>query len=172
MGCMTLNGISGDLCTESRGGIKAIQIIEKKGLDIDGMTVVDGEITNLDILTGYTLSDYSFLKNNASWGEKSIGDGISSSISFGPKVNLTFRRMSKELRNEVMELSKGTVVIFVTDANNITWVLGTYAGLTLSASGGSQSGMKLDELNGEVLEFTGEETYKAYVIDPSAINAV
>jgi hypothetical protein len=80
-----------------------------------------------------------------------------------------FRKMSNTLRNEIMELVRDYVVIFVTDSNNITWMIGSDRGMTLSASAGGQSGSKLEEMNGETLVFTGNETFKAYTMDLTAI---
>jgi len=162
MGCITLKGYTKN-CSGSIGGIKKVVIYDKADLDLDNMTVTDGVITDLTAIgTGYS---YDFLKDNSSWSEAIVGDGVIASVHFEPKVDLVFRRMSKELRNEIMELSKTDVVIFVKDKNSEIFVIGTDSGLSLGGSTGGQSGAKLDELNGETLSFTGKEGYKAYLLD-------
>lgn len=169
MGCMSINGVSYDLCDSSIGGIKKVAIYEKSGLDLTGMTVTDGEITALTASeAGF---NYSFLKDNSNWVESINGDGILASVHFAPTVTLVFRKMSNTLRNEIMQLVKDYVVIFITDSNDVTWAIGTDRGLSLSASAGGQSGSKLEELNGETLVFTGTETYKAYTVDLVSVGA-
>jgi hypothetical protein len=167
MACMTLKGISYDLCDSSIGGIKKVAIYEKSDLALSTMTVVDGEVTALTASApGFS---YDFLKDNSNWVEAIVGDGILASVHFAPTVTLMFRKMSNTLRNEIMELVRDYVVIFVTDSNNITWMIGSDRGMTLSASAGGQSGSKLEEMNGETLVFTGNETFKAYTMDLTAI---
>ena len=169
MGCMTIQGISYDLCDSSRGGIKRVAIYEKSSLDLDTMVVTDGEVTSLTASSpGFT---YNFLKDNSNWVEAIVGDGIISSVHFTPTVTLMFRKMSNTLRNEVMELIKDYVVIFITDANDTTWMIGSDRGLVLAASAGGQSGSKLEDGNMETLVFTGAETYKAYTMDLTAVGA-
>ncbi len=161
MGCISNQGYTKG-CDSSYGGIKKVGIFEKAGLDLDNMTVVDGDITALSVNAGYTGYTYDFLKDNSNWTEPIVGDGIVATVHWTPQVNLIFRRMSVTLRNEIMELSKGDLVILIKDRNDITWVIGTDMGMQLAASAGSQSGTLLEELNGETLLFTGTESYKAY----------
>lgn len=170
MGCITIAGYSKG-CDASYGGIKKVAIYEKAGLDITDMTVVSGEITTIDINSGYTGYSYDFLKDNSNWTEPIVGDGIVSSVHWTPNVNLVFRKMSNTLRNEIVELTKGEVVIFIKDRNDVIWALGTDRGMQMVASTGGQSGSVLEELNGETLLFTGAESYKTYTMATDA-NAV
>jgi len=163
MGCLTIAGYTKG-CDASYGGISKVFIIEKAGLDITGMTVTSGEISALSVLEGYSGYTYDFLKDNSNWTEPIVGDGIVASVHWTPNVNLVFRKMSNTLRNEIVELSKGDVVIMIKDRNDINWVLGTERGMQLVASGGGQSGSVLEELNGETLLFTGAESYKSYTM--------
>ena len=167
MACLTIAGYSKG-CDASYGGIKKVAIYEKAGLDTTGMTVTSGEITTLSVLGGYTGYSYDFLKDNSNWTEPIVGDGIVSSVHWTPNVNLVFRKMSNALRNEITELAKGEVVIFIKDRNDVIWALGTERGMQLVASTGGQSGSVLEELNGETLLFTGAESYKAYTYQTGA----
>ena len=167
MGCITIAGYSKG-CDASYGGIKKVAIYEKAGLDLSGMTVTSGEITSITIDSGYTGYSYDFLKDNSNWTEPIVGDGITASVHWTPNVNLVFRKMSNTLRNEIVELAKGELVIFIKDRNDVIWALGTDRGMQLVASTGGQSGSVLEELNGETLLFTGAESYKTYTYTTGA----
>ncbi len=167
MGCITIGGYTRG-CDASYGGIKQIAIYEKAAFDWTGATIADGIISSVDIYDGYTGATYDFLKDNSNFTEAIVGDGILTTVHWTPIVTVMFRRMSVALRNEIMEISKGLVVIFLEDYNGLTWAIGTDRGLQLGASAGASTGNKLEELNGETLVFTGAETYKAYNIDITA----
>ena len=167
MGWITIAG-NAKGCDSSYGGIKKVAIYEKAGLDLTGATITDGEITSIDIVAGYSGYSYDFLKDNSNWTEPIVGDGIVSTVHWAPNVSLVFRRMSNALRNEIMELTKGDLVVFIKDRNDIIWAIGTDNGMQLAASTGGQSGSVLEELNGETLLFTATESYKAYTFNVSA----
>lgn len=164
MACLTNAGYAKG-CDASYGGIKKIAIYEKAAFNLTGMTVTAGVVTSVDLKNGYTGYTYDFLKDNSNWTEAIVGDGIMTSVHFTPVITLVFRKMSTTLRNEIMELTKGELVAFLTDYNNTTWMIGTDRGLQLSASAGGASGSKLEELNGETIILNGAETYKSYTID-------
>lgn len=170
MGCITNAGYSKG-CDASYGGIKKVVIYEKAGLNLDDMTVTDGTISALSVVDGYSGYSYDFLKDNSNFTEAIVGDGILSSVNWTPAVTLVFRKMSVALRNEIYELSKGLLVIFIKDYNDNTWVLGTDRGLQLVASAGATSGNKLEELNGETIMLTGAETYPKYLADLTSIGS-
>lgn len=167
MGCLTLAGYTKG-CDGSYGGIKQIAIFEKAGINTTGMTVSNGEVTDSEMYDGYTGYTYDFLKDNSNWTEAIVGDGILTTVHFQPTITLMFRRMSKELSEEIIEMSKGDLVAIIQDYNDKTWIIGTDRGLQLSASAGGQSGNNLEEMNGETIVLTGAETYKAYEIDVTA----
>lgn len=172
MGCLTLAGYSKG-CDASHGGIKTIALFEKAGLDIDNATITTGEITGLDMTSDlYSGFTYDFLIDNTNWTQPVVGDGILASVHWTPNINLIFRKMSNTLRNEIYELSKGDLCAIVKDYNDVYWFLGYERGLRLVASTGSQSGSKLEELNGETLLLAGMESQPAYTIDISSGSTV
>jgi len=168
MGCITIQGYTKG-CDSSYGGIKKVAIYEKAGINTTGMTVTDGLISVIEIYSGYTGYTYDFLKDNSNWTEAIVGDGVVATVHWTPIVNLMFKRMSVTLRNEIMELSKGDLVVFLKDYNDITWMIGSDRGLQLAASAGGASGNVLEEMNGETIIISGSETYKAYVVDLTAV---
>ncbi|MCA9496064.1 MAG: hypothetical protein KC589_03915 [Nanoarchaeota archaeon] len=145
--CMTISGIEG-ACGSFHGGIKAVSIIEYKAINSITDTVA-GYVDAITYNNGYSGATYEFLQENSNWTQPPVGDGIVASIHWEPVVTLVFQKMTKELRNEEMELSKSRVVIFITDNNDTVWLVGSDKGLRLSAGPGEQSGTALDELNGE-----------------------
>ena len=166
MGCLTLSGLVA-ACGGSQGGIKTVKLIEFDA--ITSFTDTDGLVDTIVWADGYTGASFAFLKENSMWVEPTVGDGILASIHWEPAVTLVFRQMNKEARAEITEMSKGFLVAFIEDSNSTWWMIGADAGLALSAAAGGQSGAKMDELNGETLEFTGKESYKAYTIDLDAV---
>jgi len=164
MGCLTIAGYTKG-CDSSFGGIKQVAIYEKAAFDWTGATIANGVISAVTMYDGYTGATYAFLKDNSNWTEAIVGDGIMTTVHWTPIITLMFRRMSVTLRNEIMELSKGDLVVFLEDYNGLTWAIGTDRGLQLAASAGGASGNKLEELNGETIVIQGAETYKAYNID-------
>jgi hypothetical protein len=168
MGCITNSGYAKG-CDSSYGGIKKVAIYEKAAFNLTGMTVTDGTVSAVDINEGFTGYTYDFLKDNSNWTEAIVGDGILTTINWTPIVTLMFRRMSVTLRNEIMELSKGDLIVLIKDYNDNTWMIGSDRGMTLVASAGGQSGSVLTELNGETIVLQGAETYKAYLVDLVAV---
>ena len=168
MACLTMAGYTRG-CDASFGGIKKVGIYEYEAFNWTGATVTDGTMSALDIYTGYTGFTYEFLKDNSNWTEPIVGDGILTAVHFTPIINLVFRKMSVTLRNEIMEFTKGSLVVFLTDFNDVTWVIGSDRGLQLVASAGGASGSKLEELNGETIVISGAESYAAYVADLASL---
>jgi hypothetical protein len=168
MGCISIAGYSKG-CDSSYGGIKKVAIYEKAAFDWTGMTVTNGTVSAVTLYDGFTGFTYDFLKDNSNWTEAIVGDGILTTINWTPIITLIFRRMSVELRNEIMELSKGDLVVLIKDYNDNTWFIGTDRGLQLVASAGGASGNNLTEMNGETLVIQGAETYKAYLVDLDTI---
>jgi len=164
MACLSNSGYAKG-CDSSYGGIKKIAIYEKAAFNLTGMTVTAGVVSASTLYSGYTGYTYDFLKDNSNWTEAIVGDGIMTTVHFTPIITLVFRKMSNTLRNEIMELTKGELVAFLTDYNDVTWMIGSDRGLQLGAGAGGSSGSKLEELNGETIVLTGAETYKAYTID-------
>lgn len=168
MACLTMAGYSRG-CDASYGGIKKVGIYEYAAFNWTGATVNSGTMSALTIYDGYTGFTYEFLKDNSNWTEPIVGDGILTAVHFTPIVTLVFRKMSVALRNEIMEFTKGALAIFLTDFNDITWVIGSDRGLQLVASAGGASGNNLAELNGETIVISGAESYAAYVANLAAI---
>ena len=170
MPCLSLTGYAKG-CDQSLGGIKKVWLVEKVGLST-GMTITLGEVSGLTLLTGYSGYTYDFLKDNSNWVQPIVGDGVLTSVHWEPTLTLVFRKMSKLLRNEIYELSKGDLIAIIRDFNDIYWLVGLGRGLNLIASGGSSSGSKLEELNGETLTFKGIEGIPAYTVDINNCSAV
>jgi len=172
MGCLTLNGITA-ACGGSQGGIKLVYAIEYQA--IDTITQADGIVTGISYTSqspAYAGAFYSFLKDNSNFTEAIVGDGVLASIHFEPTVTLVFRKMSAAVREEIMALTEGDVVLFIEDSNGTYWMIGSDRGLSLAASAGGQTGNTLDEMNGETILFTGKETYKAYTVDQTTWDAL
>jgi len=173
MGCITLGGYTKG-CEQNVGGIEKIALFERSTLDVSGMTGEDtGHITAIAFISsGDTGATYDFLKDNSNWTQAIVGDGVMTNVHWTPVITLTFKRMSATLRNEIYELSKGDLVAIIKDWNGLYWLIGAHRGLNLTASAGSASGNKLDELNGEVIVLSGAETLPAPTIDISASSSV
>ena len=171
MGCLTLGGYTKG-CEASHGGIEKIALFEKSEVDWTGKTEANGIITALQLLSGSTGATYDFLKDNSNWVQTIVGDGILTSIHWTPTITLTFRRMSARLRTEIYNMSLGDLTAIIKDWNGIYWYIGGEKGLSLSASAGSSSGSKLEELNGEVIVINGMEPQPAYTIDISSGSSV
>ncbi len=168
MACLSLAGYSRG-CDASFGGIKKVGIYEYAAINWTGATVTDGTVSALDVYSGYSGFSYDFLKDNSNWTEPIVGDGKLTTVHWAPLITLVFKKMSVTLRNEIMELTKGSLAVFITDYNDITWVIGSDRGLQLVASAGGASGNNLAEMNGVTIVISGEETYAAYVADLTSI---
>ena len=120
--CLTLTGYAKG-CDQSLGGIKKLVLFERAGLS-GGTTFVSGETTVLALLSGYTAYSYDYLKDNSNWTEPIAGDGVLTSVHWEPTILAVFRKMSNSLRNEIYELSKGSVCAIIRDFNDIYWFIG------------------------------------------------
>lgn len=171
MPCLTLTGYAKG-CDQSIGGIKKVFIVERAGLNLTGMTVTLGEVSGLTYVNGFTGYTYDFLKDNSNWTEPLVGDGVLTSVHFEPTITLVFRKMSKTLRNEIYEFTKGSLCAIIRDFNDVYWLVGSQRGLDLTASGGGQSGSKLEELNGYTIVLKGIEPIPAYTVDINTVNVL
>jgi hypothetical protein len=164
MACLTINGIGG-ICNSSIGGIKKIAMVPFSDFEIT--TQAAGEITAMTSST--TPVGYDFLKDNSSLTSAFVGDNIMASSHIEDSVAITFRKMSIELRQELTELIKDDVVIFITDNNLNTWAIGTDRGALLTDSAGFTTGLGMTELNGVQVTFKTMETYLPLGVDLTAV---
>ena len=155
MGCLNLKGYENG-CDDSIGGVKSIILVEQSGVT-DFTIDIDGKLTDLTLDASTNAYKYDFLRDNANYTDAMIGDGVVSSISWQPVLNMIFKKNTLGLVQEVYELTRNYLVAFVEDNNGEFWTLGLERGLNLVASAGSSSGNIFEDPNNLTILIQGKE---------------
>lgn len=154
MSCVTLTKGRKLACrTNASGGFKAIGLASWE----DGMfEVVDGELAEMP--TGLTAVYRYELKNSGNtYVEEITTDDEARSIGYNGTLSVVLQKLDLETRNEVAELAKGEVVVFVeTNAGEIL-LIGYEYGALLTGGNANTGGAKTD-FNGWNLTFTTSES--------------
>lgn len=166
MACLNLSGYAKG-CDDSIGGIKKVVIVETG--EIDDYSISEaGQLTGITLGTEGTAHSYDYLRDNSNFTDGIIGDGLTSSVSWQPSLNMIFRKNSLTLVQEIFELSRNYVTVFVEDNNGEFWVLGLERGLMTAASPGSSSGNLFEDPNNLTVLLQGKERHPMYNMDVSS----
>lgn len=130
-----LSGIQVD-CEPSMGGLKVVYIANSS--DVSKFSITDGQITDIEMITGKTFKTYSFRRNTASM-TSTLSVDPANGTSVATDVSLSFLKQDTQKRIEISALSIGELVMIVQDANGRYWFLGKDMPVMASA-GGAESG--------------------------------
>lgn len=153
MACVTLTKGRGLSCrSNASAGFKAIGLAAWE----DGMfSPTDGELTALP--AGLTAVYRYELKNSGNtYVEEITTDDEARSIGYSGTLSVVLQKLDLETRNEVAELAKGEVVVFIEANNGDIYLIGQEFGALLSGGNANTGGAKTD-FNGWNLTFTTSE---------------
>ena len=151
--CVTLTKGRKLACrTNSSSGFKAIGIAAWE----DGLiTATDGEVETLPV----ELTDiyrYELKNSGNTYSEEINTDEETRSIGFTGTLSVVLQKLDLETRNEVAELAKGELIIFIEANNGDIYVVGAGFGALLSGGNANTGGARTD-FNGWNLTFTTNE---------------
>jgi hypothetical protein len=149
-------------CKDSVGGISAIYLQTYDTELLSEIQLSNNEITDLDAITLYK---YDLRPNTGSFTSTFTGDPATGTSFYEQTLEVTFQKIVKEDLYQLNKILQGRVQIFVLDANDNVFLLGTRWGCDVSA-GALTTGTAKSELSGFTLTFTGQEV-ENYIVAKS-----
>ena len=167
MACTRLTKGRGVDCNRISGGIKYIYfgVLDTFTEPIEdvGITVVDSEITDIEMAAGTGLYRYTMPIGVASATDTIVGSRENGTIYYTPTVQVLFSVLSKEDQNEIKLLGATKVVVFcqlnqqlLSNGHDIIIGMGVVNGMELNA-GTLDTGAAWGDKNGYTLTFDGME---------------
>jgi len=168
MACTLLTKGRGVDCNRISGGIKYVYfgVLDKfvEPIEDTGITVVDGEITDIEMVagTGSGLYRYTMPLGVASALDTVVGSRENGTIYYTPTVEVIFNRLSKEDQNQIKLLGATKTVIFcqlnqqLANGHDIIIGMGVVNGMEMNA-GTVTTGAAWGDRNGYNLTFDGLE---------------
>lgn len=164
MACVSLTGGRELSCRSvSNSGVKAIGVIAfEEGL-ISGTA---GEVASIP--SSITVIHRLEVKNTTNtYVDTFTTDEDTRSASWDGSMTLVLQKLDLELRNLVVELSKGELIVFIERNNGDILVQGSGFGALMSAGDLTTGGAKTD-LNGANVTFTSTENEPALFLSSAA----
>ena len=167
MACTRLTKGRGVDCNRISGGIKYIYfgVLDTFTEPIEdvGITVVDSEITDIEMTAATGLYRYTMPIGVASATDTIVGSRENGTIYYTPTVQVLFSVLSKEDQNEIKLLGATKVVVFcqlnqqlLSNGHDIIIGMGVVNGMELNA-GTLDTGAAWGDKNGYTLTFDGME---------------
>ncbi|MCM1502178.1 MAG: hypothetical protein NC115_05875 [Bacteroidales bacterium] len=161
----TLGGIPRD-CATSMGGI--VEALIANYDDVKGVTVADGQISTITMMTSTKFKRYCFRKGTRSMTSTLNVDAANGVNYVSTELALQFSRMETSKRVEMTALSINDLAIIVKDANGKYWYLGKDEPVTASA-GGAQTGTARTDANNYTLTLMDNAQTFPYEVDASIV---
>jgi hypothetical protein len=167
MACTRLTKGRGVDCNRISGGIKYIYfgVLDTFTEPIEdvGITVVNSEITDIEMTAATGLYRYTMPIGVASATDTIVGSRENGTIYYTPTVQVLFSVLSKEDQNEIKLLGATKVVVFcqlnqqlLSNGHDIIIGMGVVNGMELNA-GTLDTGAAWGDKNGYTLTFDGME---------------
>jgi len=166
MACTNLTKGRGVDCNRISGGIKYVYfgVLDQFTAPIEdvGITVVNGEITDIEMAAGTGLYRYTMPLGVASALDTVVGSRENGTIYYTPTVEVIFNRLSKEDQHEIKLLGATKTVIFcqlnqqLANGHDIIIGMGVVNGMEMNA-GTVTTGAAWGDRNGYNLTFDGLE---------------
>lgn len=163
MPCINLSSNRGLSCIGSNsGGVKAIGFVEyQEGL----ISATAGEVTTLAPIT--RIFRYRVQNSGNTWTENIVTDQENRTRSFDAELAVVLQRLDLETRNEIDEMTKGDLIVFVeTNAGDII-VMGLENGALITGGSSTTGGSKTD-FAGYNLTISASETQMFSRLAPAA----
>lgn len=153
-------------CDVGAGGTKEVWFIEYN--NVSSMTESSGTITAITKATGKVFRKYQLVVQTASFDETLSGNVPNGTLFADQKGTIIINKQQVAVRNELMLLSRNTLIAVIHDNNDTYRLLGRTNGLRV-ASGAATTGTALADRNGYTLNFEGQEPELAPFVDSSVI---
>jgi len=164
MSCFISSGVALG-CSDGIGGIKKIYIVGGGG-SVTGYTYdADGAITGATSTTGTTLYGFELKRNTSSLAQNTTKNFENGSIYWEQVLTAILYKYDQDKRNQLKVLGQNDKLqIVAIDQNDVQYLLGQVNGMYLSG-GSAGTGTAYGDRNGFELQFSGQESSPANVIE-------
>ncbi len=171
MACNTTLSSILKTCDNNVGGLTKIYISPSEF--ISGVTVSNGEITNIQMSGSVNFVEYEFNKNSASYTEEAQINLDNGSTFYTTTVSLSIPRRDVSKRNSLALIAAGQrpLKLILKDGNGLYWYMGYANDANLTALGEGSGAAKGDGSKYS-LTFVSEEPEQMYEVDDSIIAAL
>jgi len=166
MPCALTQGFATFDCRDNVGGIKAIWFIPYS--DVTTITEASGTVSAITKSSGKVFYKYLLTRNTGSYTQTITGNIENGTVFFEQSLVVILNKMQVNMRNEILLLSRNTMMAVVEDQNGRYWLAGKLNGLDL-LSGSADTGTAAGDRNGFSLTFTGSERELACEVQSSVI---
>ena len=150
-------------CKDSIGGINKIYLLPYNETLFNKFTFSDNEITEIGSLT---LFKYDLRANTSGYTSTFTTSDENGTSFYEQTLEAQLQKIVKEDLNALDILLKGRCQVFVLDANDNVFVMGTRFGCSVTA-GAMTTGTGKADLSGFTLTFTAQET-ENYIVKKSS----
>ena len=174
MACNTLKEILKN-CDGNAGGIVKMYINNGDALDLSTVTITDGEVTAVSLLSGADeFVEYQFNPNTSNFVENTLIDLTTGSTIYEQIVTIVLNRREATKRQSLLLIAEGqpALTIIIKDSNGIYWIFGLEDDkMFLTGNEGGTGTAKADH-NGYTLTFTSESSIPAFEIEESVVTGL
>lgn len=172
MACAITAGFTID-CRDGMGGLKEIYIANYNDIDQNSLAtgVVSGVVTGITKLSGKKFYKFQQLAQTASATETITGSDENGTTFFAQSIEMFLPKMQAAVRNQVLLLATGRVIVVTVDRNGKSFLYGLSMGLT-STTGTGNSGKAFGDQNGYVVTLTGAEPQLAPEVSAAVVAAL
>lgn len=156
-------------CRDSVGGLKEVYFMELGSLS--AFTEASGVVTALTKAAGKRFYKYQLVKQTSMFDDTFTGNEENGTNYSAQKLSIVLNKMQANTRNEIQLLAKNLLVAVAVDRNGKAFLLGATNGLVAKTAKG-ESGTKMGDRNGYVIEFDGNEPFMAQEVSSSIVSAL
>lgn len=171
--CELTSGINGINCDEA-GGVDTWYMFPRfdsaGDTTIDTLTIVDGEVTALTLVSGKNAFPVTVEQETSSATDTAIGERANGSYAREQASALMLHGNTKEMIVSIEQLAKGRTCL-IAKLNDGTYEL-FYSQFGAKCLDERATGTSFEDMNGTTLNFSGRETYKAPKIDSAIVLAL
>lgn len=169
MACnQTLSGLARD-CSPNMGGIVEVYLANQE--DISGVTISDGIISTITMVTSKKFKKYQFSRNSGSMSSTYTIDNAAGTKFVSTDLVLQFNRMDTAKRVEISALAINDLVAIVKDANGKFWYLG-YDNAVNASAGDGQTGTAMGDANRYTITLQDNSHEMPYEVTASIVDAL
>jgi hypothetical protein len=151
-------------CKDVIGGISKIFLMTYDDDLLNELTISSNEIT--EIGSAITVYQYDLRPNTATFNSNFTSDDATGSTYYEQVLDVTLQKIVKQDIPHLDNILKGRCQVWVLDANDNVFLVGTRFGASVTA-GAMSTGTAKGDLSGFTLTFTAQET-ENYILKASA----
>lgn len=156
-------------CDVGSGGVRQMWLIEFN--NVTSMTESSGVITAITKASGKFFRKYQLVNETSNANQKITGNPQNGVIFYGQSAQIVINKQQVALRNEIILLSRNTLIIIAEDNNGSYHLFGRLNGMRLN-DGSADTGTAWGDRNGYVLNFTGNERELAPFVAENIISTL